>query len=255
MKMILPNLSRFFRRATFVVAASTLISSAAFLSAATGDELLIGALPPSAINKPVIDGDTLTKAVYEAVLANKSQAPEIVAAAIPKTRSLATQKAVVKAAISALGDYQSLSSGLVPQIVYAAIKAAPNCGSSDGKSDGKSGYEKDGYSKDSNGCHCAEEFTRSAIEALGPNPSERVVTDIVSSAIQASNGRCADQIANAASDAAPQYASAIANAASGKGQTSEFGEIGFGPTDRPIPAPFVVQTPGGGLSSPMTPVR
>jgi hypothetical protein len=248
--------ANFLRSASFAALALTLGTSS--LLAATGDELLMGALPASSMNKSTIASDTLLKAVSDAVAANKEQAPEIVAAAIAKTRSMVTQKAIVKTAIAALGDYKSLPKGLIPQIVYAAIKASPNCGTSDGKS----GYSKDGYSKDGmGGCECAEQYTKSAIESLGADPSERLVEDIVTSAVQATDGKCADRVANAASQAAPQYASSIADAAAraGKGgmPDSEFGDgVVFSPTGRPVPAPFVFPpATNGGIVPPTTPVN
>ncbi len=257
MKILSTPFAKFYHS---LLAVFTIALMATSLNAATGDELLMGALPPSAVNKPIIAGDALTKAVYNAVSANKTQAPEIVAAAIPKTHSMATQKAIVKAAIAALGDYKALPKGLIPRIVYSAIKASPNCGTTEG-------YAKDGYAKDAaNGCECAEQYTKSAIESLGADPSERLVTDIVTSAIQASNGRCATRIANAASGAAPQYASSIADAAAraarnggdlaGNDPSNSGDEVVFSPTGRPVPAPFVFPpATNGGIVPETTPVN
>ena len=235
------------------------------IHAASGEELLMGALPASSVNRSQIDKTTLVDAVSQAVSANKRQAPEIVGAAITKTNSLATQNAIVRAAINALGDEKSDSS-VVPQIVYAAVRNAPNCGGSD------SGYDKDGYSKDSSaGCECAEQFTRTAIEALGSNPSEKMVVAITTSAIQALDGRCADRIVNAASQAAPQYASSIADAGARAGRGSGEGRnadgfangdgsegVVFSPTGRPVPAAFVLppsSSNGGGVVPDTTPVN
>lgn len=255
MKTFSNSMNHLFRPTTLAIAVLAVAFSSSNLLAASGDELLMSSLPSSSVNKSVIDGDTLVKAVYNAVSANKEQAPEIVAAAITKTRSMATQKAIVKSAIAALGDYNSLPKGLIPQIVYAAIKASPNCG----MSDGKSGYDKDAAFN----CACAEEYTKAAIEALGGNPSERLVTDITVAAIQATDGRCADSIANAASSVAPQYASSIADAAarSARGNGDAFGSdpadgIVFSPTGRPVPAPFVFPpATNGGIVPEVTPVN
>lgn len=245
------------RSATFAIAALTLTFSANLLHAATGEELLMSALPPAALNQSVIDNDSLVGAVSNIVREHKKEAPEIVGAAITKTRSLATQKAIVKVAIIALGDYQSLPKGLIPQIVYSAIKHSPNCGTSEGAS---------GYSKDGNvGCECAEQYTKAAIEALGANPSEKLVTDIVTSAIQALDGKCADRIVTGASEVAPQFASGIADAAArvGRGEATNFSNEGdpgegvvFSPTGRPIPSPFIFPpAAGGGIVPDTTPVN
>ncbi len=240
-----------------ILAVITLTVNLHSVSAATGDELLASSLPASSMNKGVIDGETLVKAVYQAVIANKDQAPEIVGAAIPKTRSIKTQEAIVKAAVSALGS----STKRVPQIVYSAIKSSPNCGTSDGKS---------GYSKESPAsCECAVHYVKAAIEALGANPSEKLVIDITTAAIQATEGRCARQIADAASQAAPQYASSIADAAARAGREggnnfdpgSRFGDseldgVVFSPTGRPVPAPFVFPpATNGGIVPDTTPVN
>ena len=253
------SLAKVFRASAFAFAVAAISMSVSPLVAATGDELLMSALPAASMNRGVIDGDTLVSAVSQAVSQNKRQAPEIVSAAIPKARTMATQKAIVRAAIVALGDYRSEPKGLIPQIVYAAIKSSPNCGSGDGKN----GYGKDG----ARGCECAEQFTKTAIEALGADPSERLVTDITAAAIQATDGRCANDVVNAASGAAPQYASAIADAGAraGTGNGPDFSNgdggitdpnegIVFSPTGRPVPAPFVLppSSNGGGVSGPTT---
>lgn len=241
------------RVATLGLVLGTVTFNASSLLAATGNDLLVSSLSASDVNKSVIGSKALLAAVYEAVSKNKAQAPEIVAAAIPKTSSVATQKEIIRTAIAALGDPKSAPKGTIPNIVSAAIKAAPKGGYSDGKS---------GYSKDAGDCGVAEEFTQAAIEALGSNATERLVSDIVEAAIVANDGKCADRVANGATQAAPQFADSIADISSrvSRGQTGAFdgtgSEIVFSPTGRPVPAPFnVPPATNGGISPETTPVN
>jgi len=241
------------RLATLGLAITAITFNASTLFAATGNDLLVSSLSASDANKNVIGSKALLAAVYDAVSKNKSQAPEIVAAAIPKTSSVATQKEIIRTAIAALGDPKSAPKGTVANIVAAAIKAAPKGGFSDGKS---------GYSKDSGDCGLAEDFTQAAIEALGPNVSERLVNEIVEAAILANNGKCSDRIANGATQAAPQFADSIADISSraSRGETLAFdgsgSEIVFSPTGRPVPSPFnVPPATNGGISPETTPVN
>jgi len=205
-------------------------------NAASGEELLASAMPPSSLNSDVVKTDVLLAAVTKAVSEHKSQAPEIVCAAMSKTRSLAVHKSIVEAGIAALGSAKS-DQKIIPQIVFAAVKCS-TCGNS-------------ATASNNAGCECAAEFTKVAILALGANPSEEIVLNITTSAIRALNGRCADRIVRAASEAAPEFASSIADAGAraasdtGVAGTDEF-ETGdgtdglvFGPTGRPVPASFV----------------
>jgi hypothetical protein len=213
-------------------------------------------LPAASANKSNVKSDVLLKAVYQAVGSNKSKAPEIVCAAMGRSRGLGIHKEIIRTAITALGDPKTVSKGAVASIVSAAIGCS-NC--KDKAEEGNANA----------GCECAEQFTQVAIEALGPDISEELTNAIVVAAIEALNGRCADGIVNAASRVAPQHASAIADAGAragrgnGNGLDNENNPNGgdgivFNPTGRPVPAPFVLPpagTNGGALVDDTTPVK
>ena len=223
------------------------------MEAATGAELLTAALPAASVNDSNVKGDVILKAVYQAVGANKRQAPEIVCAAMERTRGMAIHKEIVRTAITALGDPKKVSKSAAGEIVAAAI----NCSNCKDKLEERAADAR---------FECAEQFVRVAIEALGADVSEGVVTAIVNSAINALGGRGAEGIVSAASGAAPQHASAIADAGAragrGNGLDNPNNEDGdglvFNPTGRPVPAPFVFppsSSGGDGIVDETTPVR
>jgi hypothetical protein len=217
--------------------------SAGHLQAAAGEELLVQQLPASAMNKAVVKTDVLLSAVTKAVIKNPKQGAEITCAAMAKSRGNEVHNSIVKTAIAALGPKPSKNA--VGEIVYAAVKCSDCVDRNDQTADA--------------GCACAGQLTKSAIEALGPNPSEALVLSITESAIRGLDGRCADAIVRAATEAAPEYAASIADAGAragrGTGQGNgalasgeALGEDGvvFNPTGRPVPAPFVFPPAGGG---------
>ncbi|MEO7933616.1 MAG: hypothetical protein ABIT76_10705 [Chthoniobacterales bacterium] len=229
------------------------------LQAATGDELLVAALPASAMNKSVIKDDVILRAVYKSVGEHKKQAPEIVCAAMSRTRGLAIHKEIVRTAITALGDPKTAPRDLIVAIVHSAVTCS-TCSTAENRRDGRNRNDVDDRRGEYGfNCDCAAAFTRVAIEALGTDPSQRLVTDIVTDVIRTLNGRCADRIVSAASEAAPQFASAIAEAgasAGGNDTSAPSDEVVFSPTGRPVPAPFVFPpATNGGIVPDTTPVN
>ena len=231
-----------------MLAVGCVLLASTSLRAATGDELLTAAIPAAYVNSANVKSDVMLRAVYQAVSENKRQSPEIVCAAMNRTQGEVVHREIVRTAVTALGK----ETKMIPDMVASAVKCS-TCRVSDGKSEPDLG------------CECAAYYTRVAIEALGTNPSERLVDDIVGYAIRAMDGRCADRIVSAASQAAPQYASSIADAGARAGRAGGLDNpnnpnsgdgIVFNPTGRPVPAPFVFPpSTGGGIVPDTTPVN
>lgn len=249
MLMNSPSLAKSLRS---LLAMASLLLASTTMHAATGDQLLVAAMPAASVNSANIKSDVILRAVYQAVSENHKQAPEIVCSAMNRSQGEAVHREIVRTAVTALGK----DTKMVPEVVASAVRCS-TCRNGDGKSDGKSESDL--------GCECAAQFTRVAIEALGANPSERLVDDIVIYVIRALDGRCGGRIVDAASQAAPQYASSIADAGArasrggGFDNANDPGDVDgivFNPTGRPVPAPFVFPpATNGGLVPDTTPVN